>query len=152
MEPKTDSSSPSTMDSPPISRTVETVSQEINSPDSESKKGFVFVKEYVNASAVSLQNTGLPFNEQLSSDYVYSTSSSYSYSSPSTYSGNMSACTYCGKAVGSENKITIEHLNILCHPTCFKCGVCSKPMGDLLYSMFLHKGVVHCESCYSNAL
>ncbi|KAL4648863.1 zinc finger protein 185 isoform X5 [Arapaima gigas] len=147
-EVRTYESNPSTMDS----RTLETVSQETNSSDSESKKGLILVKEYVNTSAMSLQNTGIRSDERLSSDYIYSTSSNYSYSSPSSYSGSMSACTYCGKMVGSENRITIEHLNISCHPACFKCGVCSKPMGDLLHSMFLHRNTVHCENCYSNAI
>uniref|UniRef100_A0A8C2E9M9 Zinc finger protein 185 with LIM domain n=1 Tax=Cyprinus carpio TaxID=7962 RepID=A0A8C2E9M9_CYPCA len=64
----------------------------------------------------------------------------------------MTPCTYCGEMVGTDAKITIEHLNISCHPSCFKRGICSKPMGDLLYNMFLHRGTVHCESCYSNVL
>uniref|UniRef100_A0A673KMV6 Zinc finger protein 185 with LIM domain n=1 Tax=Sinocyclocheilus rhinocerous TaxID=307959 RepID=A0A673KMV6_9TELE len=93
----------------------------------------------------------LPFYS--SSDYVSSTTSNYSYSSPSYSSrGDMTPCTYCGEMVGNDAKITIEHLNISCHPSCFKCGICSKPMGDLLYNMFLHRGTVHCESCYSNVL
>uniref|UniRef100_A0A8C1YZP1 Zinc finger protein 185 with LIM domain n=1 Tax=Cyprinus carpio TaxID=7962 RepID=A0A8C1YZP1_CYPCA len=89
----------------------------------------------------------------ISSDYVSSTTSNYNYSSPSYYSRReMTPCTYCGEMVGTDAKITIEHLNISCHPSCFKCGICSKPMGDLLYNMFLHRGTVHCESCYSNVL
>ncbi|XP_016108521.1 proteoglycan 4-like [Sinocyclocheilus grahami] len=112
-------------------------------PESESKKNFVYVKEYVNNSRL----------DGSSSDYVSSTTSNYSYSSPSYSSrGDMTPCTYCGEMVGNDAKITIEHLNISCHPSCFKCAICSKPMGDLLYNMFLHRGTVHCESCYSNVL
>lgn len=33
----------------------------------------------------------------------------------------------------------------------FQCNVCSKPMGDLLDDMFIHRGKVNCESCYSKA-
>lgn len=31
-----------------------------------------------------------------------------------------STCTYCSEQVGNDAKITIEHLNINCHPSCFK--------------------------------
>ncbi|XP_048086559.1 zinc finger protein 185-like isoform X3 [Alosa alosa] len=104
--------------------------QESTSSDSE-KKGIVLLKEYVDDKR------------------DYSTHSSlYDYSRD----GNMSACTYCGELVGSDAKITIEHLNISCHPTCFKCAICSSPMGDLLFSMFLHNGMVHCETCYANVI
>ncbi|XP_045068499.1 zinc finger protein 185 [Coregonus clupeaformis] len=120
--------------------------QRPKSPDTESKKGFVYLKEYVNATDLTKHNT------RDDPDYVTSSSSSHFYSSPSssTRSTMTSACTYCGEQVGNDAKITIEHLNISCHPACFKCGVCSKPMGDFLFNMFLHKGTVHCESCYSN--
>ncbi|KAA0709127.1 Zinc finger protein 185 LIM domain protein [Triplophysa tibetana] len=120
---------------------VDTVDEE-KLPESESKKGFVYVKEYVNNSN----------HDGSSSDYVTSSTSGYNYSSPSTYSSSKEkSCTFCGELVGNDT-ITIEHLNISCHPSCFKCGICSKPMGDLLYNMFLHRGTVHCESCYSNVL
>ncbi|XP_072294401.1 zinc finger protein 185 [Eucyclogobius newberryi] len=116
--------------------------------DGESKKPFVYVKEYVNASELSLLNA-----KDTDSDYLTSSSTSYSYSSPSTYlSDSLSTkCTFCGEQVGSDAKITVEHLNINCHPECFKCGVCGIPMGDFLHKMFLHGGIVHCESCYRNA-
>ncbi|XP_036826174.1 proteoglycan 4 isoform X2 [Oncorhynchus mykiss] len=132
------------------SRTLDSsANQRPTSPDTESKKGFVYLKEYVNATDLTKHNTrdNVP-------DYVTSSSTSHSYSSPSSYTRTTttSACTYCGEQVGNDAKITIEHLNISCHPACFKCGVCSKPMGDFLYNMFLHKGTVHCESCYSNVL
>ncbi|XP_045887169.1 zinc finger protein 185 [Micropterus dolomieu] len=134
------------------SRSVTEEDQHVQTPEPDTKKGFVFVKEYVNATELSLYNARETINS--GSDYLTSSSASYSYSSPSTYtSGSLSsACTYCGKPVGSDAKISIQHLNINCHPACFKCDMCSKPMGDLLYSMFLHGGKVHCESCYSKAL
>ncbi|XP_030001729.1 zinc finger protein 185 isoform X2 [Sphaeramia orbicularis] len=131
------------------SRTVTEENQQVQTP--EPKKGFVYLKEYVSATELSLHNTkDYPSS---GSDYLTSSSANYSYSSPSKFSsGSLSSkCTYCGEPVGSDAKITIEHLNINCHPSCFKCGVCGRPMGDLLYNMFLHGGKVHCESCYSKA-
>uniref|UniRef100_A0A4W5QVM3 LIM zinc-binding domain-containing protein n=1 Tax=Hucho hucho TaxID=62062 RepID=A0A4W5QVM3_9TELE len=132
------------------SRTLDSsANQRPKSPDTESKKGFVYLKEYVNATDLTKHNT-----RDSDPDYVSSSSTSHSYSSPSSYTRSTltSACTYCGEQVGNDAKITIEHLNISCHPACFKCGVCSKPMGDFLFNMFLHKGTVHCESCYANVL
>ncbi|XP_055015076.1 zinc finger protein 185 isoform X2 [Boleophthalmus pectinirostris] len=118
-------------------------------PEAEIKKPFVYVKEYVNTSELSLLNA----RDTDRSDYLTSTSTSYSYSSPTYLSGSLSSkCTFCGEQVGNDSKITIDHLNINCHPECFKCGMCSKPMGDLLHKMFLHGGKVHCEICYRNAL
>ncbi|KAF6731365.1 Zinc finger protein 185 [Oryzias melastigma] len=118
----------------------------------EPKKGLVLVKEYVNVSELSLQNPRDQINGD--SDYLTSSSTTYSYSSPSNYSRLplTSTCTYCGEQVGNDAKISIDHLNIHCHPACFKCGVCSKPMGDLLLNMFIHAGKVHCDTCYSNVI
>ncbi|XP_029297117.1 zinc finger protein 185 [Cottoperca gobio] len=134
------------------SRTVIVEDQRVQSPEPEAKKGFVYVKEYVNATELSLHN--VRDNTDGGSDYLTSSSTSYSYSSPSTYSsGSLSSvCNFCEEQVGGDAKITIEHLNINCHPNCFKCGVCNKPMGDLLDCMFLHGGKVHCETCYCKAL
>ncbi|GAA6105532.1 zinc finger protein 185 isoform X2 [Tachysurus ichikawai] len=114
-------------------------------PDPEpTDVNLVYIKSYLNSE---------PFGygtRRYDDDYVTSSSSTYAYSSPSS-TANMTACTYCGSLVGNDSKITIDHLNISCHPECFKCGVCSKPMGDFIDSMFLHRGTVLCESCYSNA-
>uniref|UniRef100_A0A8D3A0U1 Zinc finger protein 185 with LIM domain n=1 Tax=Scophthalmus maximus TaxID=52904 RepID=A0A8D3A0U1_SCOMX len=133
------------------SSTVVEEERRVPTPEPSTKKPFVYVKEYVNATELSSHNARDLMDS--GSDYLTSSSTNYSYSSPSAYSrGSLSsACTFCGEQVGNDAKITIEHLNINCHPDCFKCGVCRKPMGDLLYSMFLHGGKVHCESCYSNA-
>ncbi|XP_019112825.2 zinc finger protein 185 isoform X2 [Larimichthys crocea] len=134
-----------------MDRTVIEEDQQVQTPEPEAKKGFVFVKEYVNATETSLHNARDLIDDE--TDYFTSSSTNHSYSSPSTYSsGSLSStCTYCGEPVGNDCRISIEHLNINCHPACFKCGVCSKPMGDLLDSMFLHGGEVNCESCYSKA-
>ncbi|CAJ0953730.1 unnamed protein product [Ranitomeya imitator] len=77
----------------------------------------------------------------------YSSSSSYLYSSPPERSGE-GPCTYCGREIKDCPKIILEHLNIHCHEYCFKCGICHKPMGDLIDSLFIHRDVVHCEGCY----
>ncbi|XP_064875992.1 mucin-2-like isoform X2 [Oncorhynchus nerka] len=132
------------------SRTLDSsANQRPKAPDTESKKCFVYLKEYVDVTDLTKHNT-----RDNDPDYVTSSSTSHSYSSPSSYTRSTmtSACTYCGEQVGNDAKITIEHLNISCHPACFKCGVCSEPMGDFLFNMFLHKGKVHCESCYVNVL
>ncbi|MCJ8733871.1 hypothetical protein PDJAM_G00228670, partial [Pangasius djambal] len=126
-------------------RTEESSFQE---PDNEARKNVVYVKSYVNSSDLPRYSTSRYDNDY---DYVTSSSSSYAYSSPSSTVG-MTACTYCGGLVGNDSKITIDHLNISCHPECFKCGICSKPMGDFIHSMFCHRGTVHCESCYSNVI
>ncbi|XP_041076480.1 zinc finger protein 185-like isoform X8 [Polyodon spathula] len=125
--------------------TTATTTHWSETPDPEYKK-LVMVKGYVNS-------TGFNPSEYSSinkyDDITYS-HSNYSYSSPSAMyrSSGTSSCTYCGEMVGDDARITIEHLNIYSHPSCFKCGVCSKPMGELLESMYIHRGQVHCDSCY----
>ncbi|KAM4732899.1 LOW QUALITY PROTEIN: zinc finger protein 185 [Anableps anableps] len=125
--------------------------QRAPTPEPESKKSFVYVKEYVNASEMSLLS---PRDTLNGVDDFASSSISYSYSSPSRYVrvSLSSTCTYCGKQVGNDAKITIEHLNINCHPECFKCDMCSRRMGELLDNMFLHNKKVHCESCYTTVI
>ncbi|XP_049593119.1 zinc finger protein 185 isoform X2 [Syngnathus scovelli] len=118
----------STMD-----RTVLVEAPRTPSPEPDTKKPFVYVKEYVDTTEMSSRNATGSLNR-------WSSSYSSSVSSP---------CTYCGQLVGNDAKITIEHLNIDCHPHCFKCASCWKPMGDLIDNMFLHGGKVHCESCYT---
>ncbi|XP_064134565.1 zinc finger protein 185 [Loxodonta africana] len=57
-------------------------------------------------------------------------------------------CTYCSCEIRDCPKITLEHLGICCHEYCFKCGICGKPMGDLLDQIFIHRDTVHCGKCY----
>uniref|UniRef100_A0A8C6KD69 Zinc finger protein 185 with LIM domain n=1 Tax=Nothobranchius furzeri TaxID=105023 RepID=A0A8C6KD69_NOTFU len=128
-----------------VTRTRVVEEQRAPTPEPETKKSFVYVKEYVNATELSLHNTK---DMMEGPDAVTFTSIGYSFSSPSRVSLS-STCTYCGSQVGNDAKITIEHLNINCHPECFKCEMCRKPIGDLLDSMFIHRGKIHCESCYS---
>ncbi|XP_073455198.1 zinc finger protein 185 isoform X3 [Aquarana catesbeiana] len=113
-----------------------------------SSKGILFLKEYVNTSEnmKSPTTAGLP-DFSGDSEISYSSSSSYLYSSAPRRSDE-GPCTYCGREIKDCAKIILEHLNIYCHEYCFKCGICNKPMGDLIDSLFIHRDVVHCESCY----
>ncbi|XP_068596414.1 zinc finger protein 185 [Brachionichthys hirsutus] len=132
------------------SRSATVEEESFKTPEPEAKKAFVYVKEYVNSTELSLHNAR--DTNYGGSGYLTSSSVGSSYSSPSTYfSSPTSSCTYCGELVGNDAKISIDHLDIHSHPACFKCGVCGKPMGELLDSMFLHGGKVHCETCYARA-
>ncbi|XP_072600568.1 zinc finger protein 185 isoform X3 [Vulpes vulpes] len=93
---------------------------------SSTSKGILFVKEYMNASEVSSGKAA-----------------SSCYGRPS---GGI--CTYCNQEIRDCPKITLEHLGICCHDYCFKCGICSKPMGELLDQIFLHHDTIHCGKCY----
>ncbi|XP_057170508.1 zinc finger protein 185 isoform X5 [Ursus arctos] len=57
-------------------------------------------------------------------------------------------CTYCNQEIRDCPKITLEHLHICCHDYCFKCGICSEPMGELLDQIFIHRDTIHCRKCY----
>ncbi|XP_056294788.1 zinc finger protein 185 isoform X2 [Pseudoliparis swirei] len=102
----------------PDSRTGE--EPRVQTPEPEAKKGFVYLKEYVNATELSLHNAR--DSTENGSDYLTLSPASYSYSSPSTYSSDLlsSTCNFCQKPVGHDAKITVEHLDINCHPDCFK--------------------------------
>ncbi|XP_059013697.1 zinc finger protein 185 isoform X3 [Mustela lutreola] len=117
---------------------------------SSSSKGILFVKEYMNASEVS---SGKPVSSCFSS--IRNTGDSCDMEKKpacdsSLYSERISGriCTYCNQEIRDCPKITLEHLGICCHDYCFKCGVCSKPMGELLDQIFIHRDTVHCGKCY----
>ncbi|XP_068107003.1 zinc finger protein 185 isoform X2 [Hyperolius riggenbachi] len=118
-------------------------------PNSSSNKGLLFLKEYVNTrESMKSPTTAGSFPEfSNNSEMLHSTNASYMYSSPPQRSGEGS-CTYCGREIKDCAKIILDHLNIYCHEYCFKCGICNKPMGDLLDSLYIHRNVVHCENCY----
>ncbi|XP_037677604.1 zinc finger protein 185 isoform X3 [Choloepus didactylus] len=113
-------------------------------------KGFLFVKEYMNASEVS---SGKPPSSCYSS--ISGIEDSFNMEKKPAYDGTLDServtagiCTYCSREIRDCPKITLEHLGICCHEYCFKCGICSKPMGDLLDQIFLHRDTVHCGKCY----
>ncbi|NXI42693.1 ZN185 protein, partial [Galbula dea] len=107
------------------------------------RKGVLFVKEYVNSggsptpSRYSRQaegREGTPQLEGLTPLFLPRASEP--------------ACSYCSREIRDCPKIIIEHLNIHCHEYCFRCGICHKAMGDLLDKIFIHRDIVHCDKCY----
>ncbi|XP_038172106.1 zinc finger protein 185 isoform X2 [Arvicola amphibius] len=136
---------------------VAAASEELRMPDASSEldcssttKGILFVKEYMDARDVS---SGKPVFSH------YGSSSSIEDSlnpekkpphegTPPSARPTEGACTYCSREIGDCPKITLEHLGICCHEYCFKCGICSKPMGDLLDQIFIHRDTIHCGKCY----
>ncbi|XP_068389688.1 zinc finger protein 185 [Eschrichtius robustus] len=113
-------------------------------------KGILFMKEYVNAREVS---SGKPLSSFYSS--VGSTEDSGHMekklprdSTPYSERTSGGICTYCNQEIGDCPKITLEHLGLCCHDYCFKCGICSKPMGELLDQIFIHCDTIHCGKCY----
>nr|XP_012644302.1 zinc finger protein 185 [Microcebus murinus] len=126
---------------------------------SSTTKGILFVKEYVNAIEVSSRKPASSYYGSVSSiegsfdmekkppydSTPYSERYALVFSPHRTTGGN---CTYCNHEIRDCPKITLEHLGICCHEYCFKCGICSKPMGDLLDQIFIHRDTIHCGKCY----
>ncbi|XP_045852501.1 zinc finger protein 185 isoform X2 [Meles meles] len=117
---------------------------------SSSSKGILFVKEYMNASEVS---SGRPVSSCYSS--MRNTGDSCDVERKPACDSSLDSerisgriCTYCNQEIRDCPKITLEHLGICCHDYCFKCGICSKPMGELLDQIFIHRDTVHCGKCY----
>uniref|UniRef100_A0A673VKZ1 Zinc finger protein 185 with LIM domain n=1 Tax=Suricata suricatta TaxID=37032 RepID=A0A673VKZ1_SURSU len=115
---------------------------------SSSSKGILFMKEYRNASEVCS-------GEPVSPCSVRSTEDSCDMErrparDSSLYSERTSGgiCTYCNQEIRDCPKITLGHLGICCHDYCFKCGICSKPMGELLDQVFIHRDTIRCGKCY----
>ncbi|KAM5290512.1 zinc finger protein 185 isoform 4-T5 [Glossophaga mutica] len=115
-----------------------------------SSKGILFMKEYMNASEVSSRKL-------VSSRYssIGSTEDSFNMEKKPLYASTPyfermtgGICTYCNREILDCPKITLEHLGICCHDYCFKCGICSKPMGELLDQIFIHSDTIHCGKCY----
>lgn len=113
-------------------------------------RGILFVKEYVNSSEVS---SGKPASSLCGS--VSSTEDSFDMEKKPPYDSILHTertpggiCTYCSREIRDCPKITLEHLGICCHEYCFKCGICSKPMGDLLDQIYIHRDTIHCGKCY----
>ncbi|XP_035306086.1 zinc finger protein 185 [Cricetulus griseus] len=111
-------------------------------------KGILFVKEYMNTSEVS---SGKP----VFSPYGSTSNTENSLEkklplegTPPSERATEGVCTYCSREIRDCPKITLEHLAICCHEYCFKCGICNKPMGDLLDQIFIHRDIIHCGKCY----
>ncbi|XP_012923366.1 zinc finger protein 185 isoform X5 [Heterocephalus glaber] len=115
-----------------------------------STKGILFVKESVNAREVSSGQPASSFQGRVSS-----TEDSFDMKEKTPYDSTPhmerttgGICTYCSCEIRDCPKITLEHLGICCHEYCFKCGICSKPMGDLLDQIYIHQDTIHCGKCY----
>ncbi|XP_028643844.1 zinc finger protein 185 [Grammomys surdaster] len=124
---------------------VPSVSSEVDS--SSTVKGILFVKEYMNASEVS---SGKPVFSHCDSieDSLDLAKKHPHGGTPSSERPTEGVCTYCSHEIQDCPKITLEHLGICCHEYCFKCGICNKPMGDLLDQIFIHRDTIHCGKCY----
>nr|XP_031530955.1 zinc finger protein 185 isoform X7 [Vicugna pacos] len=115
--------------------------------ESDSKstsKGIVCVKEYMNAGERSSERLLSSLYNSIGS-IEDSCNMEKKLPSERTTGG---ICTYCNREIGDSPKITLEHLGICCHDYCFKCGICSKPMGELLDQIFIHRDTIHCGKCY----
>ncbi|KAM5221545.1 zinc finger protein 185 [Ctenodactylus gundi] len=123
--------------------------QPIKAESCGSSKGILFVKEYTNASEVS---SGKPasscFGSASSTKDSFDVEKKPSSDSTPYCERTGGICTYCSREIRDCPKITLEHLGICCHEHCFKCGICSKPMGDLLDQIFIHRDTIHCGKCY----
>nr|XP_044619079.1 zinc finger protein 185 isoform X11 [Equus asinus] len=118
-------------------------------PDSSSSsKGILFVKEYMNASEVSSAKPVSPRSIRSVEDSFNMEKKSPCDSIPYSERTTGGICTYCSWEIRDCPKITLEHLGICCHDYCFKCGICGKPMGELLDQIFIHRDTIHCEKCY----
>ncbi|XP_072600573.1 zinc finger protein 185 isoform X7 [Vulpes vulpes] len=115
-----------------------------------SSKGILFVKEYMNASEVSSGKAASSCYGSVRSIEDSCDMEKKPACDSSLYSERPSGgiCTYCNQEIRDCPKITLEHLGICCHDYCFKCGICSKPMGELLDQIFLHHDTIHCGKCY----
>ncbi|XP_069895647.1 zinc finger protein 185 isoform X1 [Dipodomys merriami] len=117
---------------------------------SPTTKGIVFVKEYMNASEVSSGKPASPrYGSVSSAEDSLDMEKKLPYNStPYSERTTGGICTYCSREIRDCPKITLEHLGICCHEYCFKCGICNKPMGDLLDQIFIHRDTIHCGKCY----
>ncbi|TEA25945.1 hypothetical protein DBR06_SOUSAS5710074, partial [Sousa chinensis] len=113
-------------------------------------KGILFMKEYVNAGEVSSRKPLSSFYSSVSSiEDSHNMEKKLPHdSTPYSERTSGGVCTYCNQEIGDCPKITLEHLGLCCHDYCFKCGICSKPMGELLDQIFIHRDTIHCGKCY----
>ncbi|XP_049622921.1 zinc finger protein 185 [Suncus etruscus] len=112
-------------------------------------KGLVLVKEYTDARELSSRKPGATsYSSGASSEEASGKEKKGPGSSTGAQRTTGGICTYCSREIRDRPKITLDHLGICCHDYCFKCGICSKPMGELLDQIFIHRDTVHCEKCY----
>ncbi|XP_054437767.1 zinc finger protein 185 [Pteronotus mesoamericanus] len=137
--------------SPPEGRSSPARPQQLMDLESQAgSKGILFMKEYMNASEVSSRKlVSSHFSSIGSSEGSFSMEKKPLYDSTPYFERTTGGvCTYCNREILDCPKITLEHLGICCHDYCFKCGICSKPMGELLDQIFIHSDTIHCGKCY----
>ncbi|KFR14171.1 Zinc finger protein 185, partial [Opisthocomus hoazin] len=115
---------------------------------SSTRKGVLFVKEYVNSSELSTSPRYGRYEECPEAVACPHTCAKQQHTAPELEQASEPVCSYCGREIRDCPKIIIEHLNICCHEYCFRCGICHKAMGDLLDKIFIHRDIVHCDKCY----
>ncbi|NXK83042.1 ZN185 protein, partial [Amazona guildingii] len=108
------------------------------------RKGVLFVKEYMNSSELSASPRYGRY-EMLGLEPAYITEE---FTLLFPHRSSEPVCSYCSREIRDCPKIIIEHLNICCHEYCFRCGICHRAMGDLLDKIFIHRDIVHCDKCY----
>ncbi|NWW83740.1 ZN185 protein, partial [Rhynochetos jubatus] len=109
------------------------------------RKGILFVKEYVNSSELSASPRYGRY-EECKKPLVPALGQGHSLLF--LHRSSEPLCSYCSREIRDCPKIIIEHLNICCHEYCFRCGICHRAMGDLLDKIFIHRDIVHCDKCY----
>ncbi|KAL1268236.1 hypothetical protein QQF64_033599 [Cirrhinus molitorella] len=72
------------------------------------------------------------------------------YTSPERVVSGKDICTVCHKNMYTDEKIVLEDMNINCHASCFKCGVCNASLGHLKAgdSLWVYRRAVTCENCF----
>uniref|UniRef100_A0A671LJM6 LIM zinc-binding domain-containing protein n=1 Tax=Sinocyclocheilus anshuiensis TaxID=1608454 RepID=A0A671LJM6_9TELE len=84
------------------------------------------------------------------SDSLTSKTTTTAYTSPERVVSGKDICTVCHKNMYTDEKIVLDDMNINCHASCFKCGVCNVSLGHLKAgdSLWVYRRAIHCESCF----
>uniref|UniRef100_A0A673IQI0 Sciellin-like n=1 Tax=Sinocyclocheilus rhinocerous TaxID=307959 RepID=A0A673IQI0_9TELE len=84
------------------------------------------------------------------SDTLASKTTTTVYTSPERVVTGKDICTVCHKNMYTDEKMILDDMNINCHASCFKCGVCNASLGLLKAgdSLWVYRRAIHCESCF----
>ncbi|TRY72945.1 hypothetical protein DNTS_013847 [Danionella cerebrum] len=105
-------------------------------------------------SVTSPSYTRTSYTESRPIDYLSDTISTKStttvYASPERIVTGKDLCTYCNRNMYTDEKMILDDMNINCHASCFKCGVCNASLGNLKAgdSLWVYRQAIHCESCF----
>ncbi|KAI2660417.1 Sciellin [Labeo rohita] len=106
------------------------------------------------SSVTSPSYTRTTYTENRPIDYLSDTLSSQTittvYTSPERVVSGKDICTVCHKNMYTDEKIVLDDMNINCHASCFRCGVCNASLGHLKAgdSLWVYRRSIHCESCF----